>query len=353
MALKLRSVFEIVRKLAEALGYAHKQGVVHRDVKPANVMLREDGEPLLMDFGIAARSDETERLTVAGQFMGTPEYTAPEQWRGQAEPASDQYSLGVMLFELLTGEKPFAGASSEHYLLLHTQQPAPSPRTYRPELPCDVETICLKCLEKEPARRYPDCRALADDLRRFEEGRPITARPTGLFERSAKWVKRRPTLVALIVLSLFVLLENIFILPFFLIKAAPKEPAEKWSVSGVALSFAADFHSWCIRQLNSLPPVIAGLAGLALFYSSQVILAWCLYVLLRKVLKQVDRNENWPRRLQFLCSLIGITAVALVTFNTHPGIADLLIVGLNGSAALWVLGRALLGIARRSPSVAP
>jgi tRNA A-37 threonylcarbamoyl transferase component Bud32 len=195
--LDLRVSVAIVRKLAEALASAHKQGVIHRDVKPANVMLRDDGEPLLMDFGLAARSDETEKLTVAGQFMGTPEYTAPEQWRGQAEASSDQYSLGLMLFELLTGERPFSGASTEHYLLLHTQHPAPSPRKYRPEAPRDLETICLKCLEKEPARRYPDCQSLADDLRRWLEGEPITARRVGPMESGVRWVRRRPLIAAL------------------------------------------------------------------------------------------------------------------------------------------------------------
>jgi eukaryotic-like serine/threonine-protein kinase len=143
----------MVRKLAEALGYAHKQGVVHRDVKPGNVMVREDGEPLLMDFGLAARNDETEKLTVAGQFMGTPEYTSPERWRGEAQAASDQYSLGCLLFEVLTGERPFDGASPEHYLMLHTQVAPLSPRKFRPDLPRDLETICLKCLEKEPGRK--------------------------------------------------------------------------------------------------------------------------------------------------------------------------------------------------------
>src|SRR5262249_2447486 len=123
---------EVGRKVAEALAYAHRQGVIHRDVKAGNVMLRLDGEPMLMDFGLAARADETDRLSADGQFMGTPEYTAPEQWRGQACPASDQYSLGCLLFELLTGERPFAGANNEHYLLLHTQVAPPSPRKYRP-----------------------------------------------------------------------------------------------------------------------------------------------------------------------------------------------------------------------------
>jgi tRNA A-37 threonylcarbamoyl transferase component Bud32 len=202
--LELREAVQIVRKLAEALGYAHKQGVVHRDVKPGNVMLRDDGEPMLMDFGLAARRDETEKLTVAGQFMGTPEYTAPEQWRGAAASASDQYSLGCLLFELLTGERPFAGASIEHFLMLHTQVPAPSPRKDRVDLPQDLETVTLKCLEKEPARRYRDCQALADDLRRWLEGEAVRARQPGLMERLGRWTRRNPVVAGL--LSAIVLL---------------------------------------------------------------------------------------------------------------------------------------------------
>ena len=104
-------------------------------------MLREDGEPLLMDFGLAARFEGTERLTRAGSVMGTPEYMAPEQWEGQAVAASDQYSLGCLLFELLTGQLPFAGGSPAHYLLLHTKQAAPSPREFNPKMPRDLETI--------------------------------------------------------------------------------------------------------------------------------------------------------------------------------------------------------------------
>jgi formylglycine-generating enzyme required for sulfatase activity/tRNA A-37 threonylcarbamoyl transferase component Bud32 len=201
----LREAVQLVRKLAEALAYAHKQGVVHRDVKPGNVMVREDGEPLLMDFGLAARNDETEKLTVAGQFMGTPEYTAPEQWRGQAQAASDQYSLGCLLFEVLTGEKPFSGGSTEHYLMLHTQVAPESPRKYVPELPRDLETICLKCLEKEPGRRYADCQVLADDLRRWLEDEPVTARRPGMAERLLRWSRRNPALAGLLGVTLLAL----------------------------------------------------------------------------------------------------------------------------------------------------
>ncbi len=163
--LPLSQAVQIIRDLAEALAYAHQQGVIHRDVKPANVLLRDDGVPLLTDFGLAARADETEKLTQAGAFLGTAEYMAPEQWRGQAEAKSDQYSLGVLLFELLTGRPPFSGSSTDHYLLLHTQVAAPSPRKRRPDLPRDLETVCLKCLEKEPAKRYGSCSELAEDLR--------------------------------------------------------------------------------------------------------------------------------------------------------------------------------------------
>jgi WD40 repeat protein len=182
--------------------------VVHRDVKPGNVMVREDGEPLLMDFGLAARNDETEKLTVAGQFMGTPEYTAPEQWRGEAQPASDQYSLGCLLFEVLTGEKPFSGGSTEHYLMLHTQMAPPSPRTYQPDLPRDLETICLKCLEKEPGRRYDDCQALAIDLRRWQEGEPIAARRVGPAERLLRWGRKNPATAGLIAVVAVLLLAG-------------------------------------------------------------------------------------------------------------------------------------------------
>jgi formylglycine-generating enzyme required for sulfatase activity/tRNA A-37 threonylcarbamoyl transferase component Bud32 len=195
--LPLREAVQIVRHLAEALAYAHKQGVIHRDVKPANVMLRTDGEPLLMDFGLAARSDEAEKLTQDGAMLGTAAYMAPEQWHGRAEAVSDQYSLGCLLFELLTGRLPFRGGSTEHYMLLHLKEAPPSPRSLRPGVPRDLETICLKCLEKEPGQRYPDCQALADDLRRFLDGEPVTARRPGPGERLVKWARRSPAVAGL------------------------------------------------------------------------------------------------------------------------------------------------------------
>jgi WD40 repeat protein len=196
--LDVRRATEVVRRLAEALAYAHGKGVVHRDVKPANAMLDEQGLPLLLDFGLAAREEGGEKLTQeAVKAMGTPAYMAPEQAAGEAGPASDQYGLGCTLYELLTGQTPFAGPP-ELQIFLHQTQPAPSPRRLNRRVPRDLETVCLKCLEKEPARRYVDCQALADDLRRFLDGEPVQARRIGLLERVARWGRRNPLSAGLV-----------------------------------------------------------------------------------------------------------------------------------------------------------
>ncbi len=188
--LPLHTVADIGRKLADALAYAHSQGVVHRDVKPANVLLDAAGDPHLLDFGLAAREEEgAERLTQDGQGMGTPAYMAPEQADGKGEAASDQYSLGCTLYELATGRTPFAGGPVQQ-MFLHQSQPVPSPRSLRPNVPKDLDTLILKCLEKEPARRYATCADLSDDLRRFVSGEPVTARRAGPVERLTRWAKR-------------------------------------------------------------------------------------------------------------------------------------------------------------------
>jgi len=167
-----RSAAEVIAELAEALDYAHGQGVVHRDVKPANVRVDHQGAVYLMDFGIAYRPDSDEIPAPPGTILGTPAYVAPEQARGgQADvlPASDQYSLGAVFYELLCGQPPFTGPPS--FVLFHAihHQP-PSPRSVAPRVPRPLADICLKALAKRPEQRYADCRALADDLRRWLRG---------------------------------------------------------------------------------------------------------------------------------------------------------------------------------------
>jgi serine/threonine-protein kinase len=170
--LEPRPAAEVIAELAEALDYAHGQGVVHRDVKPANVRIDSQGAVYLMDFGIAYRPDSDEVPVPPGTILGTPAYVAPEQARGgQADvlPASDQYSLGAVFYELLCGRPPFSGPPS--YVLFHAiHHVPPSPRAVAPRVPRPLAAICLKALAKHPEQRYDDCRALAEDLRRWLRG---------------------------------------------------------------------------------------------------------------------------------------------------------------------------------------
>lgn len=198
-SLDFRAAAQIVRELAEALHYAHELGIVHRDVKPANVMVDEQGKSHLMDFGLAHRQDVTTKLTRAGAVLGTPAYMAPEQAAGQTGkplPASDQYSLGVVLYELLCGKLPFEGPA-QIVLFNVIQTEPPSPRRYNEKIPLDLETICLKAMAKRPQDRYASCQELANDLRRWLEDEPIRARRVGMAERLLRWTKRNPVIASL------------------------------------------------------------------------------------------------------------------------------------------------------------
>jgi serine/threonine-protein kinase len=187
----------LVATLAEAVSAAHQGGIVHRDLKPANVLLTPDGTPKISDFGLARRVEGGERLTQSGAILGTPSYMAPEQARGRTQalgPPVDIYALGAILYELLTGRPPIQGeTAAETVLQVLSQEPVP-PARLNPRVPRDLETICLKCLHKEPQRRYASAAALAEDLRCFLRGEVIAARPEGQLERLARAVRRRPTL---------------------------------------------------------------------------------------------------------------------------------------------------------------
>jgi WD40 repeat protein/serine/threonine protein kinase len=220
-----RPAAELVAALARAMDCAHQRGIIHRDLKPANILMagnREQGTgnrdgptaslfpvpcslfPKITDFGLAKQIDSVVGRTRTGAIMGTPSYMAPEQAGGKSKeigPATDVYALGAILYELLTGQPPFRAETALDTIRQVTDNEPLPPSRLQPKLPRDLETICLKCLQKAPAKRYASAAALADDLQRFLDSKPILARPTPAWERLAKWARRRPAVAALTLLS--------------------------------------------------------------------------------------------------------------------------------------------------------
>src|SRR5437870_5531296 len=194
--MSIRQAVELIAKVARTVHHAHEHGILHRDIKPGNILLDAKGEPHLTDFGLARLIESESSVTQTLDVLGTPSYMAPEQAVGNnaaVSSATDVYGLGAVLYQLLTGHPPFAGGTTyETIKLLEDTEPRP-PRLLNPKVDRDLSTICLKCLEKDPKRRYASALALAEDLNRWLKYEPIQARHSGVFARGKKWVQRNPT----------------------------------------------------------------------------------------------------------------------------------------------------------------
>lgn len=217
-----RQAAVVVEQLARAVQHAHDAGIIHRDLKPANILMTSAGVPKITDFGVAKRLDDDSGLTRTGMVIGSPSYMAPEQAAGEAHrvgPEADIYALGAILYECLTGRPPFKGASVLDTLEQVRLQEPVSPRQLQPKLPLDLETVCLKCLQKDSQKRFSSAAALADDLTRFIDGRPVLARPVGRMERLWRWTRRNRTVAWLLLTVAIILVVAIAAVVWFAVEA--------------------------------------------------------------------------------------------------------------------------------------
>src|SRR5438128_5072734 len=205
--MSIRQAAELIAKVARTVHYAHEHGILHRDIKPGNILRDQQGEPQLTDFGLARLVETESTITGTLEVLGTPSYMAPEQAVGNNAAVSsvtDVYGLGAVLYQLLTGQPPFAGGTTYETIKLLLDTEPRQPRLWQSKIDRDLNTICLKCLEKDRQRRYSSALALAEDLERWLKYEPILARHAGIFTRGKKWVRRNPT-SALLAASLVVL----------------------------------------------------------------------------------------------------------------------------------------------------
>lgn len=207
--LAVPKAMELIRGVTAGVAYAHSRGIIHRDIKPSNILLDEQDSPKVVDFGLAKNLHVDSGLTATGQVLGTPSYMPPEQAKGaDANPACDVYSIGATLYHMLTGNPPFRGANLVETLnLVANNEPVP-PRRQNPLVDRDVETICLKCLAKDPAKRYASAEELQADIQRWETDKPIVARPTGRIERVFRWCKRNPVVAGLALFAIVALVAG-------------------------------------------------------------------------------------------------------------------------------------------------
>jgi predicted Ser/Thr protein kinase len=251
--LDFKESVRLVEQVARAMQAAHEAGIVHRDLKPGNILLDRDGQPKVTDFGLAKRIDSA-GLTVTGTILGTPSYMAPEQARGVKEIglAVDVYALGAILYECLTGRPPFLSANHHDVLMQVVFDDPVSVRQLNALAPRDLETICQKCLNKEPGKRYASAKELADDLHRWLTDEPILARPIGPVGKSLKWVRRRPLIAGLAAATLLALVGGVVVSFLFALKASDRERVALEQKEEARAALAASEESRAVGLLRPL-----------------------------------------------------------------------------------------------------
>jgi TolB-like protein/Tfp pilus assembly protein PilF len=258
--ISIRQAAELISKVARTVHYAHEHGILHRDIKPGNILLDAKGEPLLTDFGLARLVEAESTVTRTKEVMGTPSYMAPEQAIGNnaaVSSATDVYGLGAVLYQLLTAHPPFAGGTTYETIKLVLDTEPRQPRLLNPKIDRDLSTICLKCLEKDPKRRYSSALGLAEDLDRWLKHEPIQARHTGVFTRGKKWVRRNPSTAALFTLLIalaagsgVVIWNRVFAVP--LLKSVAVLPFENLSRDPDNAYFADGIQDEILTRLSKI-----------------------------------------------------------------------------------------------------
>jgi serine/threonine protein kinase/tetratricopeptide (TPR) repeat protein len=282
--MSIRQAAELITKVARTVHYAHEHGILHRDIKPGNILLDQKGEPHLTDFGLARLVESESTVTRTREVLGTPSYMAPEQAVGnnaKLTSATDVYGLGAVLYQLLTGHPPFAGGTSYETIRLLLNTEPREPRALNPKIDRDLSTICMKCLEKEPQCRYPSAFDLAEDLEHWLKHEPIHAKRTGFFTHARKWVRRNPSTTVLV--SLLVALA-VFPAAYFTILRSPSEKAaiEKPTTADLTAynlyqraQLLFDDTSGPIKRREKLPQA-ARVLDEAVARDPRYVLAWCL-----------------------------------------------------------------------------
>ena len=331
-----REAAQLVETMARAMHAAHEAGIIHRDLKPANVLLDSDGTPKITDFGLAKQLNVEHGHTATGALLGTPSYMAPEQASGNVRaigPAADIYALGAILYELLTGRPPFKGASLWDTIeQVQSQEPVPPSRLLA-NAPRDLETICLKCLLKEPGKRYESAAAMGEDLRRYIAGEPILARPVGSAERAWRWAKRNPTTSALAVTVVSVILLGTSTSGYFGIvarqdakqakvneRAANRYAADAERARGVAERKHDEARKARDRAVNVLDMMTSQIAGDSL--ETQQLLSAEQRLFLREVLSYYQEFASSAARDEESRSLSASAALRVGIIQWRLGMLD-------------------------------